>query len=139
MRELVAEHGWPGRTLVGEDGAHAAWLLAQHADHDPDFQRECLTLLAAAVQAGEASAADHAYLDDRVAVAEDRPQLYGTQFRQEGDRLVPAPIADAAHVDQRRAALGLPTLAEYAESINLLRARGSAPADDCSFAPNRPA
>jgi hypothetical protein len=72
MREIVAGHGWPARTLVGEDGAHAAWLLTQHADHDPGFQRECLPLLAAAVDAGEATAADHAYLYDRVAVAEGR-------------------------------------------------------------------
>jgi hypothetical protein len=44
MREIVAEHGWPGRTLVGEDGAHAAWLLAGavlagsavHAARQPD-------------------------------------------------------------------------------------------------------
>jgi hypothetical protein len=32
LTELTARRGWPGRTLVGEDGAHAAWLLAQHAD-----------------------------------------------------------------------------------------------------------
>ncbi len=32
LTELIARRGWPGRTLVGKDGAHAAWLLAQHAD-----------------------------------------------------------------------------------------------------------
>jgi hypothetical protein len=118
MREILAEYGWPGRTLVGVDGAHAAWLLVQHADHDLAFQRECLVRLDAAVDAGEAEAADCAYLEDRVAVAEDRPQRYGTQFRNDGERFVPAPIVDAANVDQRRAALGLSPLAEYAESIN---------------------
>jgi hypothetical protein len=33
MREIVANHGWPGRSLVDEDGAHAAWTLVQHAYH----------------------------------------------------------------------------------------------------------
>ena len=28
LRELVARVGWPGRDLVGEDGADAAWLLS---------------------------------------------------------------------------------------------------------------
>jgi hypothetical protein len=28
LREIVARHGWPGRALAGEQGAHAAWLLA---------------------------------------------------------------------------------------------------------------
>lgn len=35
MQEIVAKFGWPGKSLVGRDGAKAAWLLVQHADHDP--------------------------------------------------------------------------------------------------------
>ena len=43
-------HGWPGRSLVGEQGAMDAWLLAQHADRQPGFQRRALSLLAMAVE-----------------------------------------------------------------------------------------
>jgi hypothetical protein len=118
MREVITEHGWPGRSLVSNDGAHAAWLLVQHADHDRTFQRDCLVLLADAAAAGEASAVDDAYLMDRVAVAEGRPQAYGTQLRHDGDRYVPEPIDDPDHVDQRRAELGSPTLDEYVDSVN---------------------
>lgn len=35
LAEIVAAHGWPTRSLVGDDGANAAWLLAQHADGTP--------------------------------------------------------------------------------------------------------
>jgi hypothetical protein len=80
IKAIVQAHGWPGRTLVGDDGAQAAWLLVQHADHDPAFQRACLELLAGAVQANEAGARHHAYLTDRVLLAEGSQQLYGTQF-----------------------------------------------------------
>jgi hypothetical protein len=31
LREIIGRHGWPGHRLVGQAGAHAAWLLAQHA------------------------------------------------------------------------------------------------------------
>lgn len=31
LKGVVAAHGWPGQSLAGEDGAHAAWLLLQHA------------------------------------------------------------------------------------------------------------
>lgn len=40
LRQVISDVGWPGRSLVGGDGAHAAWLLAQHADSDPAFQGE---------------------------------------------------------------------------------------------------
>jgi hypothetical protein len=46
LKTVVAKVGWPGRAMVGKDGAHAAWLLAQHADRDPVFQRSCLDLIA---------------------------------------------------------------------------------------------
>jgi hypothetical protein len=32
MKRIIRRHGWPGRSLVSEDGSHAAWLLVQHAD-----------------------------------------------------------------------------------------------------------
>ena len=39
LKAIVAAHGWPTVAQVGQDGADAAWLLAQHADKDPAFQR----------------------------------------------------------------------------------------------------
>jgi hypothetical protein len=42
LKMVVTAHGWPGKSAVGEDGAQAAWLLVQHADHDRDFQKQCL-------------------------------------------------------------------------------------------------
>lgn len=45
LRGVVDATGWPGRSRVGDDGAVAAWLIAQHADQDPAFQRRCLDLV----------------------------------------------------------------------------------------------
>lgn len=117
LKEIIAEHGWPGRSRVGDDGASAAWLLVQHADLDRAFQKECVALMEAAVQAGKARPADWAYLVDRVRVGEGKPQVYGTQFMQVGDQLSPQPIEDPEHVDERRAAVGLGSLANYAQSF----------------------
>lgn len=66
LSELIAARGWPGEALVGQRAAGAAWLFAQHADHRPDFQRECLELLAAAVTAGDAEPQHSALSADRV-------------------------------------------------------------------------
>jgi hypothetical protein len=113
MKAVVAKHGWPGKKLVGEEGANAAWLLVQHADLDRDFQKLCLPLLEKAVAAGDAEPRHFAYLHDRVAVAESRPQRFGTQYR-EGK---PAPIEDEARVDERRKQVGLGTMAEYDQQM----------------------
>jgi len=121
MKAIVQEHGWPGTSLVGDDGASAAWLLVQHADLDPKFQKQCLALLEAAVRRGDAEAKHWAYLLDRVRVSQNRSQVYGTQFRQSDDGgPVPQPIENAQHVDDRRKSVGLEPLAEYTRQLREL-------------------
>ncbi|MER6379931.1 DUF6624 domain-containing protein [Streptomyces sp. NPDC001127] len=79
LRRIVTDHGWPGKTLVGEDGAEAAWHLALHADYDPALQQLALGLLAAAVEEGEATIQQWAHLRDRCSVNAGQPQVFGTQ------------------------------------------------------------
>lgn len=121
MKRVIAEHGWPGFDLAGEDGAHAAWLLVQHADRDPAFQQQCLPLLQDAVASGQASPADAAYLIDRVRVAEGRPQVYGTQYRQSAAGGEPHPIEDPERLDQLRAEVGLGPHADYDRQVRRLQ------------------
>jgi len=116
LKEIVAEHGWPGRSLVGRDGALAAFLIAQHADADPAFQERCLELMQAA-SPGEVSPGDVAYLTDRVRVNSGQPQLYGTQFWMPNGALVPRPIEDPDLLDARREAAGLIPMSEYLEHM----------------------
>lgn len=114
VKEIVAQHGWPGRSLVGEDGSHAAWLLVQHATQDPDFMNRCRGLMERAVKRGEASPKDYAYLVDRVRLQRGKMQLYGTQFIQDSrGRLILQPLKDPEEVDERRHKMGLEPLAEY--------------------------
>ncbi|MFI7642264.1 DUF6624 domain-containing protein [Nonomuraea sp. NPDC049400] len=113
LKRVIARYGWPGRDLVGEEAAHAAWLLAQHADQDVAFQRECLPLLEKAAAAGQATWADYAYLVDRVCVAAGSPQVYGTQYGMRDGQLEFQPIEDLDHLDERRARVGLEPHAEY--------------------------
>src|SRR5947209_14030056 len=117
LKEIVDQHGWPGKSLVGAAGAQDAWLLVQHADRDPAFQKRCLELMTPLVAQGEVSAVNVAYLTDRVRVAEGKPQVYGTQFRQADGKMEPSPIEDEARVDERRKSVGLPPLAQYRKQL----------------------
>jgi hypothetical protein len=110
LREIVAEFGWPGRALVGDEGADAAWLVAQHAIGEPPFMRMCRDLLDAASARGDAPRWQFAYIDDRIRVFEGSPQRYGTQFRDWPDGPQPYPLEDASRVEAWRRELGMPSL-----------------------------
>jgi len=117
LKEVVDKYGWPGRSLVGDDGAHSAWLLVQHADKDREFQKKCLELMKELAPKGEVSRADVAYLTDRILVAENKKQIYGTQFHNVNGKMEPVPIEDEANVEKRRKEAGLPTMEEYRQIV----------------------
>jgi hypothetical protein len=120
IKQIVHERGWPGTAHVGTAGSHHAWLLVQHADHDVVFQKHALSLLENAVQQGQASGVDLAYLTDRVLVNDGLPQRYGTQFHAIDGAQVPFPIAEPERVDERRSRVGIEMLAEYAKKMNAM-------------------
>ena len=117
LKDIIAKHGWPTKSMVGEDGASAAWLLAQHADQDPDFQLSVLRLMRELLPSGEAKASEYAYLYDRT----HRPQRYGTQGGCVGPGTwLPRDIEKPQSVDEERAAMKIqpPKLAAYLEMMN---------------------
>jgi hypothetical protein len=118
LAAIIAEVGWPGCRIAGEDGAAAAWRVLQHAIGTPALQRSCLPLLRKAAADGDVAAAYPAWLEDRIAFFERRPQQYGTQFDWDADgQMSPWPIADPEGVHRFRAAVGLPSLAEQQQQI----------------------
>jgi len=111
LQSIIDIYGWPGFSLVGEEGAESAWYIAQNADALPSFQRSCLRLIREAVEHGEASPKHAAMLMDRVRFNERKPQIFGTIFDwDQDDQLNPWPIEPAEGVDARRAKVGLPPL-----------------------------
>jgi hypothetical protein len=127
LRGVVRKYGWPGRAAVGADGASAAFLIAQHATHDPSFQACVLALLEHAVARGDAPGEHYALLFDRVALASGRKQRYGTQATLQNGRMVLQPLEDSVHVDTRRHAMSLPPLAVYMHMLDSMYTTGRAP------------
>jgi len=117
LATIMMEIGWPGRTVVGREAADAAWLVLQHSIGDPAVMRRGLELLRSAAP-GEVDPIQIAMLEDRVRTYSGLPQIYGTQFDwDERGEMQARPIEDAARVDERRAAIGLPPLAEKLREI----------------------
>lgn len=114
LKSQLAESGWFRISVYGPNADKNAWLLAQHADHDVAFQKQVLSLLEPLVPLKETSPSNYAYLYDRVAVAEKRPQRYGTQGRCVGDKKWKAfDVENPEQLDARRASVGLMPQADY--------------------------
>lgn len=121
LERIMRQVGYPGVAQVGEQSAHNFWLLVQHADAYPDFQRQVLKSMLPEVKRHNASPVDYAYLTDRVAINAGQPEEYGTQVVYEGPGLgkaVPKSLRDPKHVDKRRAAIGMEPLQQYLDRMS---------------------
>ncbi len=130
LARMIDQHGWLGKSLVGEDGAEAAWLILQHAIGDPELQRKCLPLLKEAVARSDVPPAHAAYLEDRICFFERRPQRYGTHFDwDENGQMSPYSLEDPERVDEYRRVVGLPPLEERIEEARKNTGEEPRPAD----------
>lgn len=119
LKQVIATQGWPGRRLVGEDGANAAWTIVQHSDADPVFQAQVLALMEAALARQDVAPDDVALLTDRVLRAQGKPQRYGTQFQTGADGYMSLqPTEDEAGLDARRLRMGLPPMDQYKKMLH---------------------
>lgn len=118
LKADVAANGWFTISATGAKASSAAWLMAQHADRDRPFQKHVLALMEPLVATGEVTRGNYAYLWDRIAVSENRPQRYGTQGRCTAPgRWEPNEIEDMSRVEALREEAEIGTLVEYQERM----------------------
>jgi len=114
LKADLKQHGWPKKSVAGENADSAAWLITQHAVTDHVFMQEVLSLLEPLVAQGETEKGTYALLLDRVAYHDGRPQRYGSQgVCSAPHKWSPFPIDNPSDVDKRRSEMGLPPMAEY--------------------------
>ena len=120
LQNMLKGRGWFRDDIDGQGAANDAWLIAQHADQNPDFQQEALKLIEAELGAPGVSKSNYAYLYDRVQMRfGDREnaqalQRYATQGRCTGPGTwEPLPYENPEKIDATRAEVGLGALAEY--------------------------
>jgi hypothetical protein len=118
LKTVIGQGSWPMISRDGKEAAEEAWLIAQHADGDPDFQEQVLRVIEPLVSKKEADGKNYALLFDRVALARNRPQRYATQFtRTAAGCLAASPTEDPKAVDARRVSVGLKPISEYTKAL----------------------
>ena len=118
LGEMVDAYGWPGAPMVGEDGADAAWLVLHHAIGDPALQRRCLPLLEAGGRAGRDPGLASGHAARRHPLLRGAPAGLRKHVRlgRVGRAWCRGRSRTPSGVDERRASVGLPPLADQVAS-----------------------
>lgn len=113
LESLLKEYDWIDTKRFGKKISAHAWIIAQHADDDPEFQKKVLDRMTPYLKSGGVSKKNYAYLWDRVAVNTGGLQRYGTQptweCKDDGTMDL-KPMEDPDNVDTRREEMGMNTV-----------------------------
>jgi hypothetical protein len=114
---LTLYQRWPYQKWAGFLAQQAVGSVIQHA---PLAKQEAYyPLVKKAYQVGEAEGSRLALLQDRINLRNNRPQLYGTQFRYINKQQVLYPVADVDSLDVRRRRMGLMSMERHCKLLNL--------------------
>jgi hypothetical protein len=110
--------GFLGFDKVGKDGSKDFWLIVQHSDKYPDFQKEVLKKMKIEVKKNNANPQNYAYLYDRLKLNIGQKQLYATQIEyNKFGQAIPKRLEDSTNIDLRRKQYKLENLKEYLNSM----------------------
>jgi hypothetical protein len=116
---ILDRYGVPTYSMVGPEAAGEFVIMIQH--QSAAFRQRVLPKLKVDVKNGEVDPESYAMVYDRSHRDLGRNQLYGEQLEcNAGQQMHEAPIEDEAHVDERRAELGLIRVELYAQIVKEL-------------------
>jgi len=117
LRNILAKYGVPTYRMVGPEAAGEFVTMMQH--QSPAFRRPALPKLKANVDAGQADPAQYAGMADRLRTDAGQKQIYGQNLVCSPDKPVlhETAIEDEAHVNMRRAQIGLFRLDLYVRFV----------------------
>ena len=119
VEEMFDKYGFLGYNKVGKEGSTHFWLIVQHSDKYPKFQKKVLKAMNKEAKKGNASLTDYAYLYDRVKVNAGEKQKFGTQlsYDSSGKPFPAIGLTDSSNVDKFRKAYDLEPLKDYYDFI----------------------
>lgn len=124
VEAMFDKYGFLGFDKVGKEGSNHFWLLVQHSDKFPQFQKKVLRAMDKEIKKGNADPNNYAYLYDRVKVNAGEKQLFGTQVTYETEttgRAIPKiGLVDSANVDKLRKEYTLEPLKDYLNTMTTL-------------------
>ncbi len=113
LEELLTEKGWPKRSDVGLEATNSAFLIIQHSDLDK--MKKYIPIIKKYCTEGEGSCSAFAMMFDRIKVAQNLPQRYGTQvqYNKKKKAYELFPLENEGQLHEYREWAGLPTIEDY--------------------------
>lgn len=116
LQELLREISWAELVALSPAAGEQAFSLISHSN-DTAFKRRMIAAFEPLARAGQMPGDRFAMLVDDVAMEEQRPQVYGTNFRCLDGVYQPHPTEAMDQLNARRAAIGLNSIEEYTASV----------------------
>jgi hypothetical protein len=113
VKAILDQYGFPDANMIGRNGVSLMFFLAEHAEDDNALMSRVLELARPLMERGELSHQSYALMIDRQLVLQGKPQIYGSQTTMVDGHSVPSPVDDPSHLEQRRAAMGMGSEADY--------------------------
>ncbi|MFC7773053.1 DUF6624 domain-containing protein [Flavobacterium sp. GCM10027622] len=124
LEKMFKEYGFLGFDKVGKESSNNFWLIVQHCDKFPDFQKKILKAMDKEVKKKNANPNNYAYLFDRVETNAGRKQLFGTQLdyavETTGRAFPKFGLIDSVNVDKIRKEYNLEPLKDYLNEVTTL-------------------
>ena len=109
LKSIIKKNGWPS-IVEGSRSFHNAWLIAQHSDHDPFFQLQCLGLVLPDIKKDKEIMVDCSFLIDRILTNLGHEQIFGTQLM---GKLKKPSTFSPKQLDLLRNEIGLESIESY--------------------------
>ncbi len=109
LEYFLQEYGWPLKSEYGERLISVVPLVINHSK-DVEQYEKYLPILKQHCLKGEGNWVDYANLYDRFLMLNDKEQIYGTQYKREGNKAVLYKFKSIDGVNQNRELIGLSKL-----------------------------
>ena len=115
IKEWYNTYGYLGFDQVGEEASSNFWIVIQHADNDLPFQQKMLEVMGEELKKNNVRPSEYALLEDRVNVALEKKQRFGTQvtYNDKGQAIPKNGLVDSLNIEALRAEYELQSFKEY--------------------------
>lgn len=119
IEKLIKEYGWINIEKTGKKGLSTVFLVIQHSNLST--QEKYLPTIKMAVSNGKIPSSDLALLEDRIALAQGKKQMYGSQVTMNNHgEFILSPVEDEINLNKRRAEVGLEPIEEYVKHWGMI-------------------